>query len=142
MNVLHGRYHHNAMANIPDIVFSDIHYGVYVLVLSAWGWVIGAFWFAFGSDRHSAFMVGISTIYFLIFFSVPLILARTGRKFISAKPNSQSFKSFLRSRVDTATCEMSGREAAVQIALVPVCLALCTTGIAIAVIFARNAFPV
>lgn len=140
MNTLSSYIHHNAVENVPDIAFGDMHHGVYIMTLLAWTWVLGAFWMAFGGEGESRFMVVISTVYFVIFFSIPIVMVRTGRKFVSASPNSQSFGRFLRTHIDTANGPLTGREALIQIVLIPVCLALCITFIAFAVMSARNTF--
>lgn len=132
--------HHNALGNIPSVPFSDMHHGVYVISLLAWAWVLSAFWFTFGNQREGAFMVAISSFYFLIFFGIPILMTRTGRKISPALPNRQSFSEFLRSEVGTANGVLTGREALLQITLIPIGLAFCISGIAFAVVSARNAF--
>lgn len=131
--------HHNSIVNIPDIAFADLHAGVFVLMLLAWAWMLAAFWFTFGSQLEGGFMVAISTVYVLMYFGVPAVMIKTARKHSPHLPDRRSFGDFLRGYVQTATGRMEGREALVQILLVPVGLALCISGIAVAVISARSA---
>jgi len=135
---LFKRVHHNSAANIPDIAFSDIHAGVFVLMLLAWFWLLVAFWLTFGWELEGGFMVAVSTVYMAMFFGVPLAMIKVAKAHTPHQPDRRSFGDFLRAYVQTATGRMEGWEAAIQILLVPVGLALCISGIAFAVIAARS----
>lgn len=132
-------HHHNSRENIPVLPFGELPKGVYVITLLAWTAFIGAFWAGFGSDLNSGFMVAISTVYMLVFFVTPILMLRMARKFGAAAPEKESLNSFLERPVDTNTGEINGREALIQIVLVPVCLAFCAGGIAYAFHSARFA---
>jgi len=133
------RVHHNSVANIPEIAFSDLHAGVFILMLLAWGWMLAAFWLTFGFQLEGGFMVGISTVYIAMYFGVPAVMIKVAKKYTPHLPDHRSFADFLHGNVQTATGRIEGWEACVQILLVPVGLALCITGIALAVMSARVA---
>jgi len=132
------RVHHNSLANIPDIAFADLHVGVFVLMLAAWAWLFAVLWLTFGTQLEGGFMVGISTGYVLMYFAVPAAMIKTAKKHTPHLPDRRGFGDFLRGHIQIATGSMKGWEATVQILLVPVGLALCISGIALAVIAARG----
>jgi len=140
MNAEAHSLHHEAKENVLTIPFSEIHKGVYIVTLLAWAWLVGAFWIGFGSTLDSAFMVTVSTGYVLMFFGIPFLMMRIAKKVSSAHPELQTFNDFLSAHVDTSTGPITGREALIHIALVPVCLAIGTSGLAYAFLSARSAF--
>jgi len=132
-------FHHNSKTNIPSLPFADLHKGTYVAGCLAWLAFIAVFWAGFATDLHSAFMIAISTVYMLIYFATPGLMIRMAGRFMGHRQVDEPFDAFLAGEVDTHTGPIGGREALIQIILVPAALTLCTGGIAYAYHAARQA---
>lgn len=88
-----------------------------------------AAWMAFGQAGRPDFVIFISALIFSIFLAIPAILHTAN----PAHPHSgfKSLQEFLSSPVETATETMTGRDVWLQIAIIPVALALAATAIGI-----------
>ncbi|MDO8837325.1 MAG: hypothetical protein Q7V31_00240 [Parvibaculum sp.] len=132
-------FHHNSTANIPSLPFADLHKGTYIAGGLAWLAFIAVFWVGFATDLHSAFMIAISTVYMLMYFVTPGLMIRMAGRFTAHRQADGHFDAFLAGEVGTHTGSIGGREALIQIILVPAALTLCTGGIAYAYHAARQA---
>ncbi len=113
----------------------DLPVKIYKLYLAIWAMFIGVFWVTFSASLHALFVVGIASFYAVIFFGVPIILARQSPY---EKPRDGDLPRFLRSRVEVFGGILSGRDIMIQILLVPVCLTFGAIGIGLAIHAARN----
>ncbi|WP_026987270.1 hypothetical protein [Fodinicurvata fenggangensis] len=113
----------------------ELHPGFFWVVLLAWLWLVAAFWSAFAGDLQSAWMVTISTAFFGMYFGLSAILLGLQR---DREPVHKSFLAYLKGRMDTFTGAVSGRGALVQVAIIPVSLALAGTGMAIVLAWVRG----
>ncbi|MGM0559657.1 MAG: hypothetical protein ACQETX_01135 [Pseudomonadota bacterium] len=113
----------------------ELHPGFFWVVLLAWLWLVVAFWSAFAGNLQSAWMVTISTAFFGMYFGLSAILLGLQR---DREPVHKSFLAYLRGRMDTFTGAVSGRGALVQVAIIPVSLALAGTGMAIVLAWVRG----
>jgi hypothetical protein len=98
---------------------------VYITVWAAFAWLIFSAWLTFGVGRESDFVLGFSTLLFLIFLGLPLLIFVTAGRHKKAK--QETLRHFMTHKVDTATGSLTGRQAWVQIAVIPVALALAAT---------------
>lgn len=114
---------------------SELHPGFFWVILLAWLWLVAAFWSAFAGDLQSAWMVTISTAFFGMYFGLSAILLGLQR---DREPVHKGFLTYLRGRMDTFTGAVSGRGALVQVAIIPVSLALAGTGMAIVLAWVRG----
>jgi hypothetical protein len=110
----------------------DVAAGVGGLIAASYGGLIAAFAVATAGSRESLFMITISALFVVAFFTVPrLILAqepKTGRR--------PSFERFLAEGMETLTGHSTGGAALVQMLIVPVFLtfAILAIGVAAAII--------
>ena len=100
---------------------ADMPVAVHQLALACWIAFLEVFWITFAFSGHATFMVAISTVYAIVFFSVPVILTRMRP---SEERQNCDLTSFLRSRFDTIDGSISGLDALVQVIVVPATLTL------------------
>jgi hypothetical protein len=111
----------------------DVPAAVGRLIVLAYSALIAAFALAAAGSRESIFMVSISALFVVVFFTVPRLMLGVEPKGAS-RP---SFSRFLESGMDTFTGHSTGQAALVQILIVPVFLtgAVLVMGVAAAIIF-------
>jgi 4-hydroxybenzoate polyprenyltransferase len=97
----------------------------------AYAWLGMAFWLTFGGGETSLIL---SIILVLCIVYVGLLIggAVMGRNMTPERGQDRSVREFLEGRVDIATGHVTGREAMMQIALLPIALAVGGTAIAFA----------
>lgn len=100
---------------------ADMPVAVHAIALACWVAFLGVFWITFAISGNAEFMVAISTIYAVMFFSVPVILIRMFPRKTRA---AQSLRVFLRGRFRTFHGSISGFDALVQVIVVPASLTL------------------
>ena len=118
-------------AMAPTPAAADMPAGVGVLIVAAYASLIGAFAFATVASAHSVFMISISALFVVAFFTVPRI-------FFNVEPKAArrpSLDRFLAEGMETLTGHNSGRAALVQILIVPVFLTLAALAMGIAASF-------
>lgn len=113
---------------------SDMPASVHIAALACWIAFLGLFWITFAFSANAEFMVVISTVYAVVFFSVPAIMARMAPKRSRKNPN---LLTFLSGQFDTLYGRISGWDAFVQVTIVPAALTLGGIGIAMAIHAAR-----
>jgi hypothetical protein len=99
--------------------------GVYRSVVFAFAWMMLAAWLAFGGSVGTDLDLTIASILCAVFLGIPFVMHRTATK--SCRWHNRNNRSFLRSGLDTATGPISGKEAWLQVALIPIALALAAT---------------
>jgi hypothetical protein len=113
-------------------VEAGVHPIVVKIVLAAVLWFLAVTWLAFAGGGGVNIDLTVVTLFFAIFFTLFLLLA----SFSVADPRwptrDTSLREFLTSKVGLATGEESGRDVLIEIALVPVVLALAATLIGLA----------
>ena len=119
------------------VVHEDMHPGVYKLAVLSWAIFLGVFWVTFWASANALFMVAFSTIYAIVFFSVPVIISRCVP---NAALREHGLSHFLRGKVDTLYGPVNALEALAQVIMVPVALILGGTAIAFAIHSARLAY--
>src|SRR5690606_10457342 len=93
-----------------SVPFADVPSGVWRLYVLVWLSLFAVLWWMFGSQRHSAFMLVVSTAFAVIYFAVPLAMLRRFRKRAST---------ITRSSLQTLTGKVAWSEATIQIILIP-----------------------
>jgi hypothetical protein len=111
----------------------DVPVAVGRLIVAAYAALIAAFALTAAGSRESVFMISISALFVVIFFTVPRLM-------LGVEPQGAirlSFSRFMESGMDTFTGRSSGQAALVQILIVPVFLTagVLVIGVAAAVIF-------
>jgi Ca2+/Na+ antiporter len=103
---------------------------VYRSVVAAFVWMMLAAWLTFAHGRESNFVLAAASLLILIFLMLPFLIYVTASHHMTAK--QETLDHFLHSEVDTATGWLSGRQAWVEIAVIPAALALAATLIGMA----------
>ena len=108
-------------ARIAEAAYADVPPSVYATFIGCWTALMAVFWFTFAESPNAAFMVAISTAFFVMFFGVPITMNRLGYR----QPWSDvGLGDFLRGKIQTLTGPVNGVDALVQITVVPVCLTI------------------
>ncbi len=108
-----------------QLTATDLPPAVYRTVMFSFAWVIFAAWFAFGKPGRPDFVVFISGLIFTMLLAIPTILHAANPA--HPHPAYRNLREFLSSPVETATGTRTGREVWIQIATIPVVLALGAT---------------
>ena len=98
---------------------------VYQSVLIAFSWMMLSAWMAFGGTTGTDLDLAVATVLCAVFLALPIVMYRSASSRLDR--SSQSVERFLVSRVDTWTGLISGREAWLQVILIPAGLALAAT---------------
>jgi hypothetical protein len=110
--------------HVPDAEFPK---AVYLSVVAAFGFILLASWAAFGGGADADLSLGFATVLAVVFFALPIIMHRTAAARSADEPTA--LDDFLHSRVDTATCSLTGAEAWLQILIIPLVLAFAAVAI-------------
>lgn len=100
---------------------------VYRSVAAAFAWMILTAWIAFGSGREPDFTLAFASLIMIVGFALPLLIRVTARHHIAAEQEQEPLRTFLSTDVDIATGWISGRDAWIEVAIIPVALALAAT---------------
>jgi hypothetical protein len=106
---------------------TGIHAAVVEIAVGAALWFIVMAWLDFARDGEVDYLLVIVTLFFVIFFALFLLTASYSVHDPRWPLRDTSFREFLRAKVGTATGTMRGRDALIEIALVPVSLAFAAT---------------
>jgi hypothetical protein len=112
---------------LPATRETSVHPLVVEIAIAAAVWFIAVTWLAFARAPGVELDLAIVTLFFVIFFALFLLTATYGRDDPRWHLPATSFRAFLRARVGTATGPLRGRDALLEIALVPVSLAFAAT---------------
>jgi hypothetical protein len=116
----------------PTPAAPDVPAAVGKLIVASYAGLLGAFAFATVASAYSVYMITISGLFLVAYFTVPWLFLRQEPKG-AARP---SFERFLREGMDTLTGRSTGGAALVQMLVVPVLLTLgaLAMGVAAAII--------
>lgn len=106
---------------------TSVHPVAIVIALAAALWFIAVTWMSFARGPEIDWDLVVVTLFFVFFFALFLFTASYGLKDPRWRQRSTSFREFLDSEVGTATGPMRGREVLLEIAVIPVSLALAAT---------------
>jgi hypothetical protein len=121
-------------SNYDSIPGDEFPPAVYRTIVFAFAWMMLAAWLAFGGATGTDLDLAVATVLFVVFLALPIIMHRTAanRQGHEPKPAPQRFRS---SQVEIATGTLSGREAWLEVLLIPIALALAATLIGGAYVF-------
>lgn len=111
---------HPRAAFQPTPAAPDVPGAVGGMIAAAYGFVILALFAATAQSAHSVFMIVIAALFVLIFFTVPRIFFRIEPEVMKRA----DLDDFLRNGIKTLTGHCSGRDALIQMLIVPVFLTL------------------
>jgi hypothetical protein len=113
-------------------VTTGVHPVVFEVGLGGAVWFIAVSWLYFAWGRHVDLALAVATGFFIMFFTLFLIMAAGIIKDPRWLQHRVNFRKFLRSDVPTYTATMRGRDALIEITLIPVALAFAATIIGLA----------
>jgi hypothetical protein len=118
--------------SVPAPREAGVHPVVVKIAVGAAIWFLLVTWFSFAWDGETDFLLAIVILFFAIFFTLFLLTA----SFSTDDPRwpvlKTSFREFLKSNVGIGSGTLRGRDVLIQIALIPVALALAATLIGLA----------
>lgn len=100
--------------------------------LAAALWFIAMVWIAFAAGPEIDYLLVIVTLFFMMFFTLFLLLASDSVKDPRWPSRTMRLREFLRSKVAIGSSTMSGRDVLIETALIPVTLAFAATLIGLA----------
>jgi hypothetical protein len=106
---------------------TGVHRAAIEVALAAALWFIAVTWISFARGMEVDWDLVVVTLFFIFFFALFLFTATYGLKDPRWSQRDTSFREFLNSEVGTATGPMRGREVLLEIAVIPVSLALAAT---------------
>ncbi len=114
---------------------TSLHGGVFKALALIYAGLLVIFWAAFQGDKEALFMVAISAVYLAAYMGTPFMLSRVGGRVDPVQ--EKSLAAFLKEPFETWTGVMSGREAALQILLIPSAILIAGAGMALIVTMSR-----
>ncbi len=118
---------------------TEIHPRVFMYVFGAYVWMLFSLWMAVKSDGEAVFMVAISAFFLAMYAGIPITLSALGRKHINnGPPRRNDFAAFMDREISTYTGTLSGRDALLQITIIPILLAFGMTAIAFIIVHAQS----
>ena len=104
---------------------TSLHQGVFKVFAAINVAILGVFWLTFLGDPESLFMVAISGVYLAAYMATPVAMSRVGR---IDSPQEKHFHQFLREPFETWTGITTGREALLQVMLIPTAILIAVAG--------------
>lgn len=112
-----------------------VHPGVAKSYIAIHAVAFAALFLTFSVDGEALFMVAISAFYFLMYVGTPYAMARIGKKRLDTK---SSWSKFLEEPHNTFTGPITGREAWIQICLVPLAMTVALVAICAIIVAVRS----
>ena len=106
---------------------TGVHPAAIGVALGATLWFIAVTWVSFARGPEVDWDLVVVTLFFIFFLGLFLFTATYPLKDPRWRQRDTSFREFLRSEVGTATGPMSGRDVMLEIAVMPLSLALAAT---------------
>lgn len=116
---LAGKLTHS-LSNWPErVLAAGLHPHLLGLLMGVYGAMLLTLWLFFGTDINALIALGVCTVYFAMYFGVPLVMLRlAGRSAAPSQPGS--LRHFLKGDVETNTGRVSGWGAVAQLLTIPV----------------------
>lgn len=112
---------------------TTLHGGVFKSLALIYATLLAVFWLTFQGDGEALFMVAISAVYLTAYMGTPFMLSRVGGRVDPV--DDKNFAAFLHEPFETWTGIVTGREAMLQVLLIPMAILIagCGMGAIIAV---------
>jgi hypothetical protein len=115
----------------PELACPDLPPLLGVLIVASYVAILGALFLVFSGSADTVFMIGVCGVYLSVYLSVPAILLRIEGR---ARPQEHpDFADFLEHGLITWTGHVSGRDALLQILLIPAAVTVAILGIGFAI---------
>ncbi len=117
------------IVDIRPPVGSELPRSVYRWIVAFYGWVLLVAWLAYGRGTESDWNLSVALIICGMMLGIPAIIRHVSFHHQQERPGG--FGDFLGSEFEVAGDHMTGREAVVQILVIPASLAILATAIAL-----------
>lgn len=104
----------------------SLHAGVFKILAFINAAILVVFWATFQGDADALFMVAISAVYLTSYLGTPFLLSRVGGSIDPVE--RKSFSRFLDEPFETWTGVITGREALLQVVLIPTAILIAVIG--------------
>ena len=121
-------------SNYESVPGDEFPTAVYRSIVIAFAWMMVAAWLAFGGTSGTNLDLAVATVLFAVFLALPILMHRTAANRVGHEPQL-SGQRFWSSQVNIATGTLSGREAWLEVLMIPIALALAATLIGGAYVF-------
>ncbi len=111
-----------------------MHGGVFKALAGINAFILGVFWLTFQGDKEALFMVAISAVYLAAYMGTPYMMLRAGGK---KRDDVMPMGAFLDEPFETWTGVITGKEAALQVLLIPAAIAVAVSGMGLIIALAR-----
>jgi hypothetical protein len=111
---------------------TGVHSAVAKVALAATIWFLLVTWLSFAWGRETDFVLVVVILFFAFFLGLFLLAASFSAKDVRWPVRETNFREFLGSDIRIGSGTLPGREVLIQIALLPVALALAATFIGLA----------
>jgi hypothetical protein len=108
---------------------------IYASIIGAFAWMLFVAWVAFSAADGTDLDLLIATVLGIVFFGIPIAMHHTSLR--STSDAAASMRQFMDSAFDTFTGPMPARQAWLEVALIPVALAIAATLFGIVYLAAR-----
>jgi uncharacterized membrane protein YfcA len=112
---------------MPEGSVPDLPVGVGMLVVAAYGAILGAFLLAFAGDAEVGLVIGVCAVYLTVYLGVPAVMLRIEPK---AK-NRPDMGDFFEKGLSTWTGHVTAKEALAQMLTIPAALTVAAVGIGV-----------
>ena len=113
-----------------------MHSGAYKLLGAVNFGILAAFWIVFQGHAEALFMVAISGVYLAAYMGTPWMMSRIGGR-VEREEEKGTFSDFLSTPFETWTGIITGREALLQVLLIPGAVLMAVIGMTFIIAGAR-----
>jgi hypothetical protein len=106
---------------------SELPTTVYLLIIAAYSWMLGAAWYAFGRDTDAGLVLGIASVLAVVFFGIPIAMRKTAAPRLPRPQQTATRLRIATARVETATGTLPAWHAWTEVLLIPFALAIAAT---------------
>jgi len=124
---------HSPATAQPDGRNRQVHPALLLAGAVVYAWILGVLAVVLGASPEALFVIGISAVFLLVYLTLPGFMALVGH----AETQRTSLRAFLDRPMELWTGEVPGREAALQVVLLPVALAVGMTAIGVVILVTR-----
>jgi hypothetical protein len=110
---------------LPENSVPDLPVGVGMLVVAAYGAILGAFLLAFAGDAEVGLVIGVCAVYLAVYLGVPAVMLRMEPK-AKGRPDMGDF---FDKGLQTWTGHVTAKEALAQMLTIPAALTIAAVGI-------------
>lgn len=120
-----GRHEHPEEQQHDIGVGTEVHGAVYIVAGLAYAWIMFMAWVAFGRNAGAYLDLSFASLIIAVMMGLPLIVYAVARPHL--KEQRPSWNDFFDAPVETATGEIVGWQAGIEIAIIPIVLAFGAT---------------